>query len=91
MYLPALILGNDLVWAEAVSAPVLTVDPTPTEDVSERDEPTFPVCANSSSVSRVEESRHVTAEAVDSPSDLPVEDVKREGEVPAISYQLICF
>lgn len=51
-----LILGNDLVRGETESAPVLTVDPTPSDDVREEDKLTFTACVVSSYTSRVEES-----------------------------------
>lgn len=41
-----LILGNDLVRGDAVSAPIVTVDPVPTDDVEEEDPMTFHVCCN---------------------------------------------
>lgn len=77
------ILGNDLVPGEAVSAAVLTGDPTPDEYVREKDKPTFPVCAESRSALRMEESWGVTAEAIqDTPSDPRVENVNGDVESP---------
>ncbi|KAK3895462.1 hypothetical protein Pcinc_000804 [Petrolisthes cinctipes] len=78
-----LILGNDLVRGEEVSAPVMTNDPVPAEVVEDEDQMNFPVCAVTRSMSRVEESRRVeAAEAVVTPSDPPVEGVDGDGESP---------